>query len=92
MESTRLSSKGQVIIPKALRDAYHWETGQEFAVTVVEDGILLQPKRPFPPTTLPEVANCLPYSGPAKSVADMEQAIAKGVAAQQSAEDVNDRP
>lgn len=29
METTRLSSKGQIIIPKALRDIYHWQTGQE---------------------------------------------------------------
>ena len=30
METTRLSSKGQVIIPKTLRDAHHWLAGQEF--------------------------------------------------------------
>ena len=29
METTRLSSKGQVIIPKRLRDAHHWLAGQE---------------------------------------------------------------
>jgi hypothetical protein len=43
---------------------------------------LLQPKRPFPLTTLEDVAGCLPYAGQPKSIEDMEQAIAKGIQAQ----------
>ncbi|PZN73131.1 MAG: hypothetical protein DM484_23225 [Candidatus Methylumidiphilus alinenensis] len=29
METTRLSSKGQVILPKSVRDAHHWSPGSE---------------------------------------------------------------
>ena len=32
------------------------------------DGILLKPVEPFPHTSLEEVAGCLKYSGPAKSL------------------------
>jgi bifunctional DNA-binding transcriptional regulator/antitoxin component of YhaV-PrlF toxin-antitoxin module len=32
METTKLSSKGQVIIPKAMRAAHHWDAGQEFGM------------------------------------------------------------
>jgi AbrB family looped-hinge helix DNA binding protein len=80
-ETTRLSSKGQVIIPKALRDAYRWQPGQEFVVVDTGDGVLLREKRPFAPATLDEVAGLLPASGPARTLEEMDEAIRKGVAA-----------
>jgi AbrB family looped-hinge helix DNA binding protein len=80
-ETTRLSSKGQVVIPKSLRDAYHWQPGQEFVVLDTGDGLLLKEKLPFAPTSLDEVAGSLPASGAARTPAEMEQAIQKGVAA-----------
>lgn len=79
MEVTRLSSKGQVIIPKALRVAHQWETGQELIAVNVGDGILLKPKKPFEPTTLTQVAGCLNYQGSPKSLDDFDQAIRQGV-------------
>ena len=47
METTKLSSKGQVVLPKWVRDARSWEPGTEFAVEEVSEGILLRPLRPF---------------------------------------------
>ena len=78
METTRLSSKGQVIIPKALRDDHHWEAGQELVAIDTGDGILLKLKNPFRETTLEDVAGCLNYLEP-KSLDDMEDAIRQGV-------------
>ena len=77
-ETTRLSSKGQVIIPKAIRETYRWAIGQEFIVEDTGEGILLRPKSPFPRTTVEEVAGCLKYSGPPKSLEQMEDAIKEG--------------
>jgi AbrB family looped-hinge helix DNA binding protein len=82
MEVTHLSDQGQVLIPKALREAHHWQAGQELVVIDVGDGILLKPKKPFPKTTLAEVAGCLEYRGRSKSLADLEDAIRQGVAEQ----------
>ena len=79
MTTTILSSKGQVIIPKPLRDALHWEAGQRLEVIDMDGGILLKPVQPFPETSLDQVAACLPYQGPAKTLADMEEAIRQGV-------------
>jgi len=79
MTTTQLSSKGQVIIPKAVRESHHWRPGQSLEVIVTPDGVLLRSKPPFTPTTLDEVAGSLPYSGPAVSLDEMEQAIAEGV-------------
>lgn len=78
MTTTILSSKGQVIIPKPLRNALRWEAGQRLEVTDLDGGILLKPAQPFPVTTLAEVAACLPYQGPAKTLAEMEEAIRQG--------------
>ena len=82
MESTKLSSKGQVIIPKHIRSSYHWETGQELIVIDTGDGILLKPKAPFSKSTLSGVAGCLKYQGTAKTIDDMNAAVAKGLKAQ----------
>lgn len=59
METTKLSSKGQVIIPKAVRKTHHWETGLELVVIDAGDGILLRPRTPFESTGLADVAGVL---------------------------------
>ncbi len=79
MNITKLSSKGQVIIPKPLRTAHHWDVGQELIVVDVGDGILLKPKVPFPVTNIDDVASCLKFKGKAKTLDDMELAIEKGI-------------
>lgn len=78
MNKTRLSSKGQVIIPKSSRDSHHWEAGQELVVIDTEEGVLLKPVQPAPLATLEELAGCLSYTGSAKSLKEMEQAIERG--------------
>jgi AbrB family looped-hinge helix DNA binding protein len=79
METTKLSSKGQVVLPKSVRDARSWKPGTEFAVDEVSGGILLRPLRPFPSTSIAEVFGCLKYTGPAKTLRQMETAIERGV-------------
>ena len=79
MHTTKLSSKGQVIIPKLLRDTHHWEPGQELLAFDMGDGILIKPKKPFPETDINQVASCLKYSGKAKTLAEIEEAIGRGV-------------
>jgi AbrB family looped-hinge helix DNA binding protein len=78
MLTTKLSSKGQVIIPKEIRSRHHWEAGQELQAIDTDDGILLRPASPFPETTMKDVVACLSYSGKAKTLDEMEEAIKKG--------------
>lgn len=75
METTKLSSKGQVIIPKTLRSARRWQAGLELEVVETEEGLLLRPKVPFQETSLDEVAGCLTYVGPPKSDGDIEASM-----------------
>lgn len=42
-----LSSKFQITIPKAIREAQHWEAGQEFAFIPKGAGVLLVPVPDF---------------------------------------------
>ena len=81
MDRTRLSSKGQLVLPKAIRDADEWAEGTEFIVERVPEGVLLRPVRPLPVTRLEDVIGCVGYRGRTRSIAEMEQAIAKGVRA-----------
>jgi len=79
MQTTKLSSKGQVIIPKHIRTLHHWKPGQELVVIDTGDGVLLKPKTPFQRTNVDDAASCLHYSGRLKTIDDMEQAIERGI-------------
>lgn len=75
MITTRLSSKGQVIIPKSVRVSRQWQTGQELMVLETADGILLTPKHAFATTTLDNVAGCLHTPGLSKTDTEIELAM-----------------
>ena len=79
METTRLSSKGQVIIPKAFRTSHRWASGLELLVIDTGDGILLKPKIPFDSASLDEVAGCLKRDQAPLSLDDMTEAVRKGL-------------
>jgi AbrB family looped-hinge helix DNA binding protein len=74
--TTTVSSKGQVILPKAIRELRHWPAGTELTVEDTPDGVLLKAKAAFAPTRPKDVFGSLTYSGPAKSITDMEEGIA----------------
>jgi AbrB family looped-hinge helix DNA binding protein len=78
MEKTKLSNKGQIVIPKAVRAVHGWEAGLEFIIENVHDGIKLKPIKPYKETTIEDVIGCVGYKGPKKSLEDMEAAIAQG--------------
>lgn len=78
MERTKLSNKGQVVIPHRIRTEKGWDAGVEFDVHSIEGGVVLRPIVEVVATSVDEVFGCLPYNGPVKSLSDMEDGIAKG--------------
>jgi AbrB family looped-hinge helix DNA binding protein len=86
MEITRLSKKGKVIIPKALRVARNWKAGQELIAIDVGDGILLKAKQSFPETTLSPESPCLKSSAKPNNLEKLEDEICRG-----SSEQFDDR-
>jgi AbrB family looped-hinge helix DNA binding protein len=75
METTLMSSKGQVIIPKAIRTSLHWRPGTRFAVEETPAGVLLKPLNTFPTTDLESGLGCAGYDGPVKSIEEMREGI-----------------
>ncbi len=77
MLETTLSSKGQVVIPKELRDAHQWRAGMSLTVEEVPLGLLIRPakKALFPATKIEDVAGCLRYKGPALSLEEIDRRL-----------------
>lgn len=74
--TTTLSTKGQVILPKVIRDQRHWLAGTELVVEDTPDGVLLKAAPHFAPTRPKDVFGSLRHGGPAKTIEDMEAGIA----------------
>jgi len=80
METTKLSSKGQVVLPKSVRDAHGWGPGTEFVIESTPDGVRLRAKAPFARTQLDQVFGSVRHAGTAKSLDDMDAGIRSAVA------------
>ena len=63
METITLSSKGQLVIPKAVRQSAHLAPGDVLSVRYVDGEIRLKPVTGVVPTSLAEVAGCLAKPG-----------------------------
>ena len=75
--TTILSTKGQVILPKAVRDQLGWGAGTRLIVQATADGVLLKRlTTAFAPTQPEKVFGCLEHKGRAKSVEEMGAGIA----------------
>lgn len=78
---TRLSTKGQIVLPKTLRDEMGWTPGAPLDVRKVGDTVVIRQDLGIPATTIGQVAGMLKYDGPPVSVEDMEQAVEEELAA-----------
>ena len=79
METTKLSTKGQIVLPKNIRASRTWGPGMEFTVEETGDGILLRPNGRFAATELDEVVGCLRSQHKAKPLAQMDGAMGREV-------------
>jgi AbrB family looped-hinge helix DNA binding protein len=75
METTKLSSKGQVVLPSSVRTARRWKPGTTLAIENRPEGVLLRSVKPFAETRLDQVVGSVAYKGPRCTLADMEKAI-----------------
>jgi AbrB family looped-hinge helix DNA binding protein len=80
METTKLSSKGQVVLPKLVRERHGWAPGTELEVELTADGVRLRAKAPFPKTDLGDVFGSASCAGPARTLEEMDDGIRAAVA------------
>jgi AbrB family looped-hinge helix DNA binding protein len=77
---TKMSGKGQVVIPKGIRDRLHLAPGDELDVIERPDGLLLRKTRPSSGESFDEITarirSRVNYSGSPVSIEDMNRAIA----------------
>lgn len=83
--TTTVSTKGQVILPKAIREHRRWKPGTRLSVEETADGVLLKATPLFPERTAEELFGSLKHKGAPLSVEDMDAAVA--AEAQQRARD-----
>ena len=77
---TKMSSKGQVVIPKDVRDALGWHEGQALRIVKSGDRAVLEVATPKRETIdWDEFRRRMPtYDGPPISIEDMNRAIEEG--------------
>jgi AbrB family looped-hinge helix DNA binding protein len=84
METTVMSSKGQIIIPKALRDSYRWQLGTKLEVHETAEGLLLKPvlieNKNNLHLGLQAIRAGIAYKGPALSIKEMNAAVTREAA------------
>lgn len=74
MRTARISSKGQVAIPAALREAIDLRPGAEVSFELAGSAILLRPVPQFKPLTPKQGYGCIVHKGRAASEADIRRA------------------
>jgi AbrB family looped-hinge helix DNA binding protein len=78
-QTTTVSTKGQVILPKAIRDRLKWSEGTRLTVEETEAGVLLKEAAVFSPTKSGEAFGMLKHKGKPKTLKEMDEAIAAEV-------------
>jgi AbrB family looped-hinge helix DNA binding protein len=73
--TTVVSTKGQVILPKAVRDHHKWSPGTRLIVDETPEGVLLRAEPLFPATTIAEVRGSLKYDGPPLTIEQMDEGV-----------------
>jgi AbrB family looped-hinge helix DNA binding protein len=80
METTKLSSKGQVVLPKSVRDEQGWAPGTEFTIESTSEGVTLRVRTPFQRTDLGDVFGSVKHRGRSKTLEEMDAGIGRAVA------------
>lgn len=74
--TTTLSTKGQIILPAAIRKARAWPPGTRLMVEDTTEGVLIKAAPLFPVTKPADVYSSLPHKGSPLTLEEMDAAVA----------------
>jgi AbrB family looped-hinge helix DNA binding protein len=72
---TKVSTRGQVVLPKAIRDKRRWKAGTRLTVEERPDGVLLKPVEKKKKFTVSDWRGMLKYKGPRHTIEEMNAGI-----------------
>lgn len=77
MPRAALSTKGQIVIPKAVRDHHRWRAGTTIEFVVQPDGVFMKAAEPAAPKKygIDDLVGFLKYDGPPVSIENMNEAV-----------------
>ncbi|MFN0192092.1 MAG: AbrB/MazE/SpoVT family DNA-binding domain-containing protein [Aestuariivirga sp.] len=73
--TVRLSTKGQLILPKPIRQRRRWQAGTRLVVEDRPDGVLLTAAPAFAKTRSKDVFGSVKASGPPKTIEEMDAGV-----------------
>jgi len=79
------------VIPHDVRERPGWRAGTRLEIEEQGDAVVLRRARRVPRTTVADLAGCVGYDGPAKSVEEMDAATAQGAREQSGARERSGR-
>ncbi len=75
MARATLSTKGQVVLPQAIRNQLGLTPGSELEVTTDGDTVILRRVSRFRTVDLKDAIGCVAYNGPVRSIEEMNAGI-----------------
>jgi len=84
-----LSSKGQVVIPKEIRDELHWDTGTQIVLVSSASGVALKAVSKKTGRKFADLIGILKHEGPRLSIEDLCKPV--DVGAEQDDSETNSR-
>jgi AbrB family looped-hinge helix DNA binding protein len=74
--TVRLSTKGQLILPKPVRDRFGWRAGTELLLEEQGSRLVVEQLSSTGPRTWDDLLGAAGYEGPKRSLAEMKRAVA----------------
>jgi AbrB family looped-hinge helix DNA binding protein len=75
VHTTTVSTKGQVILPKAIRQRWEWTPGTRLIVEETPEGVLLKQAPAFAATRPEDVFGLLAFKGTPRSLEEMDAGV-----------------
>ena len=73
--TVRLSSKGQLVIPRAIRETLNWDPGVELTVVPTSQGVMIRRKRQQTGKRFVDLIGSVPYDGPPLSDKELQAPV-----------------